>query len=146
MYAGIQMTLSSPLEDLQRSTLQAIAGVLRKLEYLAGLRSSAGHYAHWGFSRAHGETAADESMAKAHRSALSRALSTPLRRLMQEVEEYSRECNIPPAVYVEQLLARNNTLLPPEPGAGSARHLNSVLHALSEVEKNRPKAATRPAA
>ncbi len=141
------MTLSSPLEDLQRSTLQAITGILRKLEYLAGLKSGVtAHYSHWGFARVYGEIAADSSMAKAHRAALSRALSTPLRCLMEEVEGYGKDGNIPPAVYLEQLLARNTALLPSDPGAGSARHLNSVLCALSEVERNRAGAATPPIA
>ena len=36
------MTLISALEDLQETTLRAITGCLRKLEYVAGLRSSAG--------------------------------------------------------------------------------------------------------
>jgi len=45
------MTLKSAFEDLSRTTLKAIAGCLRKLEYLAGLRERERDYLHWGFRR-----------------------------------------------------------------------------------------------
>lgn len=138
------MTLSSPLEDLQRLTLQAIAGSLRKLEYLAGLKDKAGRYAHWGFARVYGEVAADATMLKAHRAALSQTLSRPLRELKEEVESCGKDANVPAAVYLAQLTARTKTLLPADPGAGSLRHLSSVLHALSELEKYRTAVAIRP--
>lgn len=141
-----KMTLSSPLEDLQRLTLQALLGSLRKLEYLAGLRGESKHYTHWGFARVYGDITADKTMLKAHRAALSKTLSTRLEELLQDVAMYGETEEMPSAVYLEQLSARSSELLPPDPGAGSERHLNSVLHALSALEKNRKPVATLPAA
>jgi hypothetical protein len=136
------MTLSSPFEDLQSFTLRAIAGSLRKLEYLASLRDSAGRYAHWGFERVYGDITSEKTMQRAHRGVLSRILATPLRELTEEVKSCGDEAELPAAVYLEQLSARGSALLPSDPGAGTERHLNSVLHALSELEKNHRRAAT----
>lgn len=139
-----KMTLSSPLEDLQRFTLQALCGSLRKLEYLAGLRADSAHYTHWGFARVYGDLTADKTMLKAHRAVLSRTLSTHLADLMEDVQAYSENENVPSAVYLEQLSTRGSELLPADPGAGSKRHLSSVLHALSALEKTRRSAAILP--
>jgi hypothetical protein len=136
------MTLNSALEDLRGTTLKAISGSLRKLEYLARLRNSEGSYAHWGFARVHGLDAANKALEQEHRSVVSKILSTPIQRLLAELEECSREEGLTPAQYLERLSQELN-LLPPEPGAGSARHLNSVLSTLSDLVKTRP-AATHP--
>ena len=139
-----KMTLSSPLEDLQKFTLQALVGSLRRLEYLASLRGGSEHYTHWGFSRVYGDITANKTMLKAHRAALSKALSSRLEELLHDVERYGEKEEVPSAVYLEQLSARSAELLPTDPGAGSERHLNSVLHALSALEKHRKPAATLP--
>jgi hypothetical protein len=131
------MTFSSPIEDLQRLTLRAIISGLRRLEYLAGLRDGSGRYTHWGFERVYGDIAAEKTMQKAHRSVVSEILSTPLRDLREEVQLSGEDAQIPPAVYLEQLTVRGPALLPSDPAVGSERHLNSVLHALSELERNR---------
>ena len=136
------MTLTSPFEDLQRYTFRAIAGVLRKLEYLASLRGPTNSYSHWGFARVHGELPAEKTLSQAHKATLSQVLSTPLNKLEIDLEKSSEEAGVPPAVYLEQLVTRDESLLPVEPGAGSKRHLNSVLHALSALEKNRTQDAT----
>lgn len=138
------MTLLSAIEDLQRTTLRAVAGCLRRLEYLSGLRNREGGYAHWGLGRVYGELAAKRALAQAHRNALSKVLSTPIRELVKDAQESSEMAGVPPATYVEQLSAHSSELLPPEPGAGSARHLSSVLHALSSLLKNRKPGATPP--
>ncbi len=75
------MTLKSALEDLSHTTLEAISGCLRKLEYLAGLRKNGGDYAHWGFNKVYGEAPANKALTTAHRAAVSDVLSTPLRNL-----------------------------------------------------------------
>jgi hypothetical protein len=127
------MTLISALEDLQDTTLRAITGCLRKLEYMAGLRSKAGTYTHWGLVRVHGEGTAERALAEAHRAQLSEVLSTPLRNLEEDVERSSQLAGLPAKVYLEKLSGGSSRLLPPSPGAGSARHLSSVLHALSSL-------------
>jgi hypothetical protein len=131
------MTLNSALEDLRCTTLKAISGSLRKLEYFAGLRDREGTYTHWGLARTHGDLAAKKALEQEHRNLVSRILSTPLDRLLVDVEQSSRIAGTTPALYLEQL-SQNLDLLPPQPGAGSARHFNSMLHALSGLVKVRP--------
>jgi hypothetical protein len=131
------VTLISALEDLQETTLRAIAGCLRKLEYVAGLRSKAGTYTHWGLVRVHGEGTAEKALAQAHRAMLSEVLSTPLRNLEEDAERSSQLAGLPAKVYLEQLCGESSGLLPPSPGAGSAQHLSSVLHALSSLLTHR---------
>lgn len=138
------MALTSALEDLKETTLRAIAGSLRRLEYLSGLRNKEGGYAHWGLSRVYGELAARRALAQAHRATLSRILATPIKNLVEDAERSSELAGVPPTTYVERLSASSPHLLPPGPGAGSARHLSSVLHALSTLIKNRTKDATPP--
>jgi len=139
------MTLISALEDLQETTLRAINGCLRKLEYVAGLRSQAGTYTHWGLVRVHGEGCADKALAQVHRALLSEVLSTPLRNLERDAEQSSQLAGIPPKVYLERLSGGSSRLLPPSPGAGSARHLNSMLHALSSLLPHQRPGAIPPA-
>ena len=139
------MTLISALEDLQETTLQAIMGCLRKLEYVAGLRSKAGVYSHWGLVRVHGEGTAEKALAQAHRALLSELLSTPLQNLEEDAERSSQLAGLPARTYLEHLLGGSSTLLPPSPGAGSARHLSSVLHALSSLLPHQRPGAIPPA-
>jgi len=136
------MVLNSAVEDLRATTLRAISGSLRKLQYLAGLRTSEGNYLHWGLARVHGDMAAAKALEQEHRSLLSKILATPIQTLVEEVKSSSEVAGLPPATYLEQLTG-DRDLLPPEPGAGSERHLNSVLRALSHLVKN-PRGAIRP--
>jgi hypothetical protein len=135
------MTLNSALEDLRTTTLRAISGSLRGLEYFAGLRNSEGTYAHWGLARVHGDLPAAKALEQEHRLLVSRILSTPLQRLLGDVEQSSQTADTTPALYLERLI-HDLDLLPPEPGAGAARHLSSVLHALSALARV-PADATR---
>jgi hypothetical protein len=140
------MTVTSPLEDLYRSTLRAIAGVLRRLEYLAGLREPGGKsYSHWGFARVYGEIPAARTLRQAHRQTLSEVLATPIAKLAADAEVSGQEAGVSAQIYLEQLRGKKDGLLPAEPGAGSERHLSSVLHALSALEKNRTQDATHQA-
>ena len=131
------MRLKSALEDLSQTTLGAISGCLKRLEYLAGLRRVQGEYRHWGFSKVHGETAAKKAIHEAHRAAVSEVLCTPLRTLLNDVEATSDSSGVDPEQYLESLGREDESLLPPDPGAGSARHLSSVLHALLGLERSR---------
>jgi hypothetical protein len=139
------MTLISALEDLQETTLKAVAGCLRALEYVSGLRDKERGYGHWGLAQVHGDSAAKRALAVAHRSTLSKVLAMPFRQLVEDAEKSSELAELSPAAYTERLAANTTNLLPPEPGAGSARHLNSVLHALSSLLKNPKRDANPPA-
>ena len=137
------MTLHSALEDLQETTLRAFVGCLNRLEYLAGLRDKEGGYEHWGLARVYGDLAAKKALARAHRSLLSKILAMPMRKLAEDAKHSSEVAGIPPVAYVEKLATTSPDLLPQGPGAGSARHLSSVLHALSSLLKN-PKEDANP--
>ncbi len=139
------MTLKSALEDLSLTTLEAISGCLRKLEYLAGLRVREGHYSHWGFTKVHGDNPAKKALTLAHRAAVSEVLSTPLRVLLEDVERSSELAGVAPENYLEGLAKQDCRLLPNNPGPGAARHLSSVLRALLGLERNRERNAIRRA-
>jgi hypothetical protein len=126
-----KMALKSALEDLLETTLARVAGSLGKIEYVASLRDNAsGGYSHWGLSRAHGQQAAQQALAEAHRLLFFKLLRTPLRDLRDDVMVSRGKLPITAVEYVERLRGQT-ALLPPDPGGGSARHFNSVLHALS---------------
>ena len=140
-----KMTLKSALEDLSRTTLEALSGCLRRLEYLAGLRKPKGDYKHWGFSKVYGEISAKKALTSAHRAVVSEVLSTPLRNLEDDVLSSSHEAGMGPEQYLERLTRQQRELLPKDPGAGSARHLSSVLRALLGLQRARERNATRRA-
>jgi len=102
-----------------------------------------GGYWHWGFSKLHGEAPARKAFHEAHRAAVSEVLRTPLRTLLENAESSSNNAGVNPEGYLENL--GKAELLPDDPGAGSARHLNSVLHALLGLERNRKLNATHRA-
>ena len=140
-----KMTFKSAFEDLSRTTLEALNGCLRRLEYLAGLKESRGDYSHWGFSKVYGEQPARKALTAAHRTAVSQVLSTPLRDLLEDAESTCDREGLGAEDYLAKLSQKPDTLLPNEPGAGSARHLNSVLRALLGLERNRERNAIRRA-
>ena len=131
------MPLRSALEDLRETTLRKVSGLLGRLEYLAHLRTSDGKYSHWGLAKTHGESASQEALSEAHRSALAGVLRTPLRRMVQDAEASSEAQGISAESFTKHLQEEGDSLLPPSPGAGAARHLKSVLRALSYLTKTR---------
>lgn len=137
------MALKSALEDLSRTTLNAIAGCLRRLDYLASLRSQRGEYVHWGFGKTYGRANANKAIETAHQRAVSEVLSTPLGTLLRDVEVSSQTAGVEVESYLEKLSKTSARLLPNDPGPGSARHLSSVLHALLGLERNQERNATR---
>lgn len=153
------MKLRSAIDDLHDNTVEALDGSLRRLEYFGGLRSREkenskekekkrdGEYEHWGLSRVHGDLPAMKAMAQTHRLLVSQILATPIRLLLQDIDTSSALAGVAPVDYMEKLQLQNPdlNLLPPAPGAGSARHLNSVLQALSALAKSRIRSATRRA-
>lgn len=134
------MTLKTAAEDLEGTTLDSVAGMLAKLEYLGGLLQPDGSYQHWGLERTYGRTPAQQALAEAHLVILSRVLRTPLRQLLQEIEKFSEPRGLTPAAYLEQLRQNTVHLLPPVRSIESTRHLGSALHALSSLVKTHPHA------
>lgn len=128
------MALKSVKEDLQASTLRAISGLLGKLRYLGSLRRPDGSYSHWGLSRVHGETAAQEALGQAHQGVLSKILRAPLCKLVDDVQDSCADSKQPQVEFLGEL-EREQTL-PARAGVGSRRHLSSVLHALSALAKS----------
>jgi len=131
------MPLHSALEDLRDTTLRRVTGLLGRLNYLARLRGADGKYGHWGLSRVHGEAAAQEALSEAHRATTAEVLRTPLRRMVRDAETSSEAQNVPPEEYLKELQTRAEDLVPSHAGAGSAKHLNSVLRVLSHLVKPR---------
>lgn len=130
------MTLKSALQDLRETTLAAISGLLAKLTYIASLRRSEGGYSHWGMSLLHGEESSARALKTAHTQVLSSVLKTPLADLEEDLHHSSHLSGKSPQAYVEDMRGQINELLPSVEDPVSARHLNSVLAALSSLEKN----------
>jgi hypothetical protein len=134
------MTLKSALQDLRETTLAAVSGLLAKLTYLASLRDGEGGYRHWGMSLVHGPDPADRALKAAHGEVLSRVLKTPLNSLVEDLREASQESGVSSETYVQGMCGQLNELLPAQQDEASVRHLNSVLVALSSLEKSRERA------
>jgi len=134
------MTLKSALQDLRETTLAAISGLLAKLAYLGSLRSREGGYLHWGMSLVHGEEASNRALKVAHTEVLSTVLRTPLSELVEDLHGSSQESQKPADAYVAGMREQFSHLLPAPEDTASARHLNSVLIALSSLEKAQKRA------
>lgn len=132
------MTLISALDDLVGTTLAAVSGILGKLEYISGLREAGGaRYSHWGLTRIYGEEAAQRALAEAHRLVFLKVLHTPIGELQSDLMVSSQASQMRPEEFVEGLRSHLPVLVPADLGGGSARHLSSMLHALSSLASNR---------
>lgn len=129
------MTLKSALQDLRETTLAAVSGLLGKLSYLASLRRREGGYLHWGLSLVHGEESSERALKTAQTAALSSVLRTPISELVEDLRESSQKSDKTPEAYVEDMRGKFTELIPSADDAASAAHLNSVLIALSSLEK-----------
>jgi hypothetical protein len=137
----LEMTLKSALQDLRETTLAAVAGLLAKLAYLGSLRSREGGYKHWGLSLVYGEESSDRALKTAHTEVLSKVLRSPISELELDLRASSQSAGPETAgTYIAEMQEQVNKLLPVPEDAVSARHLNSVLVALSALEKNRKRA------
>jgi hypothetical protein len=135
------MTLKSALQDLRETTLAAVTGLLGKLAYLASLRGSHGRYEHWGLEAVHGPESSERALKTAHAEVMTGILRTPLASLEKDLEQSSRESGSTARAYVNSLRDRFADLLPGErKDSPAASHLNSVLVALSSLEKHRARA------
>jgi hypothetical protein len=137
------MTLKSALQDVRETTLAAVSGLLGKLAYLASLRRGKHGYQHWGMSLVHGQDSSDRALKAAHSEVLTGVLRAPLATLVEDLHESSQERGLSARAYVEEMQGQLEDLLPGErKDSPSAAHLNSVLVALSSLEKT-PGRATR---
>jgi len=131
------MTLRSALQDVKETTLSAVSGLLGKLAYLASLRRGHGRYEHWGMTVVHGQESSERALKAAHAEVVSGVLRTPLPSLLEDLQKSSQGIGFAADVYVEQMRECFDDLLPGEPkDSPSATHLNSVLVALSSLQKN----------
>src|SRR5262252_1563215 len=139
------MPLKSALQDFKETTLSAVAGLLGKLAYLASLRRRHGKYEHWGMESVHGPESSARALKAAHAEVISKVLRTPLDSLVNDLKESSQGSGVPAHQYVEDMRGRFEDLLPEgRQNSPTSSHLNSVLVALSNLEKNRGR-ATRSA-
>jgi hypothetical protein len=132
------MTLKSAVEDVKETTLAAIRGLLGKLVYLASLRQGGTRYEHWGIENMYGEEAAQRALKSAHAGVVTSVLRTRLACLIDDLSLSCRESGLSGFAYVEKMRGGFEQLLPGESRhSPSAKHLSSVLVALSSLEKNR---------
>jgi hypothetical protein len=138
------MTFRSALQDVKETTLAAIAGLLGKLEYLASLRHEQGRYRHWGMSLVYGPDSSERALKTAHAEVVAGILRTPLSSLVEDLHQSSQNSGITAETYVQQMRTQFDVLLPGDrKDAAAASHLNSVLVALSALEKKSQERATR---
>ncbi len=134
------MALKSALQDVRETTLAAVAGMLGKLAYLASLKKKDG-YRHWGMSRVYGEESSERALRTAHTEVVSGVLQEPISSLLEDLRVSSRAQGELPAAYIEEMRANFSDLLPEDrKDSSGATHLNSVLVALSALEKTRARA------
>jgi|SRR5579864_9844062 len=137
--------LRSALQDLRETTLAAVSGLLAKLAYLSSLRHGYGAHHHWGMAQVYGSESSERALRTAHAEVLAGVLRAPLESLMEDLQESSRSSGISAQPYVAEMQNHFEDLLPAErTNSPAASHLNSVLVALSNLEKARVR-ATRSA-
>lgn len=135
------MTLKSALQDIKETTLSAISGILGKLVYLASLRRARGRYQHWGMEAVHGQESSERALKAAHSEVITGVLRMPLESLTEDLEQSCRNSGLDPQCYVEQMRGCFDDLLPEgKQNTPTSTHLNSVLVALSCLERNRERA------
>ncbi len=135
------MTLKSALQDVKETTLSAISGLLARLAYLGSLRRAHGHYDHWGMELVHGREASEKALKAAHSEVMGRVLRAPLSLLEQDLRESSEFTGTGPREFAEDMQGRLEELVPDgRENTPSSTHLNSVLRALSSLERNRGRA------
>jgi hypothetical protein len=89
----------------------------------------------------HGSESAERALKTAHAEIVAGVLRTPLEALIEDLKESSRGSGLDAKVYVDGMRDRFEDLLPGErQDSAAATHLNSVLLALSTLEKNRGRA------
>jgi hypothetical protein len=133
-----KMTLKSAVEDVKETTLAAIQGLLGKLVYLASLRHGGDRYEHWGIENVYGGESSQRALKSAHAAIVTSVLRTRLVFLVDDLKQSCAPSGVSGFTYVEGMRGNLEDLVPGEPrNSPAAKHLNSVLAALSSLEKNR---------
>ena len=128
-----KMTLKSALEDLSKTTLTAVVGLLGKLRYLASLCSGGEGYKHWGMGLVHGDEASDRAFRVAHGSVLRSVLRAPLATLLDDLQDSSGAAGMGPVAYLEEI--DGEELLPARSDPASSSHFNAAMTALSSLAR-----------
>jgi len=135
------MSLKSALQDVKETTLSAVSGLLGRLAYLSSLRRANGRYQHWGIEAVHGQESAERALRTAHLEVVSNILRTPLGALERDLKESSEGSGVRAGQYAEQMRGQLEDLLPEgRENTPASTHLNSVLLALSSLERHRGRA------
>lgn len=135
------MSLKSALQDIKETTLSAVSGLLGKLAYLASLRGGQGLYEHWGMENVHGVESSARALRQVHMEVVTRVLRTPLPSLVEDLKQSSEGSGVAELEYVEEMRGRFQDLLPEgRQNTPVSTHLNSILVALSSLERNRGRA------
>lgn len=135
------MTLKSALQDVKETTLSAVSGLLAKLAYLSSLRRAHGRYQHWGMEVVHGQDSSERALKAAHSEVLTAILRTPLAALERDLGESCRNSVDSAVEYAEKMRGQLEELVPEgRQNSPASSHLNSVLVALSSLERNRGRA------
>jgi hypothetical protein len=136
-----KMSLKSALQDIKETTLSAVSGLLGKLGYLASLRGGQGRYEHWGMEAVHGVESSAKALRQAHMEVVAKVLRTPLPALADDLKQSSEGFGVAGLDYVEKMRGRFEDLLPEgRQNTPASTHLNSILVALSTLERNRGRA------
>jgi hypothetical protein len=89
----------------------------------------------------HGAESAERALRTAHTEIVTGILRTPMESLLEDLQESSRGTGLDAKLYIEGMRDRFEDLLPGErQDSAAATHLNSVLLALSTLEKHRARA------
>jgi hypothetical protein len=81
------------------------------------------------------------ALRQAHMEVVTRVLRTPLPSLLEDLNESSENSGVPAFEYVEKMRGRFDDLLPEgRQNTPASTHLNSILVALSSLEKTRGRA------
>jgi hypothetical protein len=135
------MTLKSALQDIKETTLSAVSGLFGKLAYLASLRRRHGRYEHWGLEMVHGADSAERALKTAHTEVMTGILRAPIASLILDLQESSDATGVVPQVCLDEMRGNFENLLPEgRRSSPASSHLNSVLVALSSLERNRVRA------
>src|ERR1700688_1208370 len=134
------MTLKSALQDVKETTLAAVSGLLGKLAYLASLRRAQGRYEHWGMELVHGPESSERALQTVHAETVAGGVRVPRKSPGEDPDASSRATEMTAQAYGDGMRDRLEDLLPGERPAPVATHLNSVLLALSMLQKNRGRA------
>ena len=136
-----KMSLKSALQDVKETTLSAVSGLLGKLSYLASLRGGQRYYDHWGMKIVHGVESSERALRQAHLEVMARVLRTPLPSLLEDLKQSSDGSGIAGLEYVEKMRGQLADLLPEgRQNTPASSHLNSILVALSSLERHRERA------